>query len=105
MKETALSLSPEAACAIYADASGVSGHGAALGDALIQGTWSGIAKGEGVNRCELWVLGEALRHWAEHVRHWAEHVCDWAELLILALLGDVAAVVYANHGRRNISPY
>ena len=68
IKEGALSLAPETACAMYADASGASGWGASQGDAYMQGAWSGVAETEGTNWRELWVLGEAIRQWPNSAR-------------------------------------
>ena len=88
LRDKALSIGSEAACAVYVDAAGSRGWGASLGDSCIQGVWSEVAMREGVNWQELRVLTEAPSQWRIHVRR----------KLVLVRLDDAAAVAYGNHG-------
>ena len=88
LRDKVLSMGPEVARAVFTDAVGSRGRGASLGDSYIQGSGPKVAMREGINWKDLWALKEALSKWRTQVRR----------KLVLARMGNAAAVAYANHG-------
>ena len=88
LRDTALSIGLDAACAIFTDAAGSRGWGASLGNSYAQGIWSKVALREGINWIELRVSKEALSHWCSDVRR----------ELVLVGMDNATSVAYANYG-------